>query len=159
MSNPVNHGTLVGRLARDPKVFGNADGSQKVVFTVFANRNFKNAQGEVLSDAIPVEAFVRKETDFAKTPFASIHRGDQVALNIALRMDSYIRGGENVYDLKVVVEDITFLESRQVTQTRLAERVAAAEQTNQEARAAVPAQTQVLAGVANSPIGDELPFG
>jgi single-strand DNA-binding protein len=159
MSNPVNHGTLVGRLARDPKVFSNADGSQKVVFTVFANRNFKNAQGEVLSDAIPVEAFVRKETDIAKTPFASIHRGDQVALNTALRMDSYVRNGENVYDLKVVVEDITFLESRQVTQARLAERVAAAEQTNQEARAAAPAQTEVLVGAQNSPIGSELPFG
>ena len=159
MSNPVNHGILVGRLARDPKIFSNTDGSHKVVFTVFANRNFKNAQGEVLSDAIPVEAFVRKETDFAKTPFASIHRGDQVALNTALRMDSYVRNGENVYDLKVVVEDITFLESRQVTQARLAERVAAAEQTNQEARAAAPAQTEVLVGAQNSPIGSELPFG
>jgi single-strand DNA-binding protein len=159
MSNPVNHGTLVGRLARDPKVFSNTDGSHKVVFTVFANRNFKNAQGEILSDGIPVEAFVRKETDFSKTPFANIHRGDQVALNTALRMDSYVRDGENVYDLKVVVEDITFLESRQVTQARLAERVAAAEQTNQEARAAAPVQTEVLVGAQNSPIGSELPFG
>jgi single-strand DNA-binding protein len=102
---------------------------------------------------------VRKETDFSKTPFASIHRGDQVALNIALRMDSYVRDGENVYDLKVVVEDITFLESRQVTQARLAERVAAVEQTNQAAHAAAPAQSEVLVGAQNSPIGGELPFG
>lgn len=159
MSNPVNHGTLVGRLARDPKLFTNGDGSKKVVFTVFANRNFKNAQGEALSDAIPVEAFIPKGTDFAKTPFASIHRGDQVSLNTALRMDSYLRDGENVYDLKVVVEGISFLESRQITQTRLAERVVVAEQTNQQARAAAPVHSEVLVGAQSSPIGAELPFG
>ncbi|WP_020385244.1 single-stranded DNA-binding protein [Kribbella catacumbae] len=159
MSNPVNHGTLIGRLARDPIRFNNSDGSQKVVFTVFADRDYKNAQGEALSDAISVEAFVRKETTFEETPFAKIHQGDKVALSTTLRMDSYVRNGENIFDLKVVVEKITFLDSLQVTQARLAERVAAAEQTNQAARAAAPAQAKALAGAQSSPIGSELPFG
>ncbi|QNE18155.1 single-stranded DNA-binding protein [Kribbella qitaiheensis] len=158
MSNPVNQGTLIGRLARDPMRFKNSDGSHKVVFTVFADRDHKNARGEVLSDAISVEAFVRKETDVDDTPFAKIHRGDKVALSTTLRMDNYVRDGENIYDLKVVVERITFLESLQVTQARLAERVVAAEQTNQAARAATPAQAEALVGAQNSPIGSELPF-
>ncbi|MFB6724878.1 single-stranded DNA-binding protein [Kribbella sp. NPDC056345] len=158
MSNPVNHGTLVGRLARDPKRFSNSDGSQKVVFTVFADRDYKNAQGEALSDAIPVEAFVRKETAFEETPFSKIHQGDKVALSTTLRLDSYLRDGENIYDLKVVVEKVTFLDSLQVAQARLAERVVAAEQTNQAVRAAAPAQAEVLVGAQHSSIGSELPF-
>lgn len=33
MSNPMNHGTVIGRLARDPKIFTNSDGSKKVMIT------------------------------------------------------------------------------------------------------------------------------
>lgn len=158
MSNPVNNGTLVGRLARDPKVFENSDGSKKVVFTVFAQRNYKSAQGETLSDAIPVEAFVRKSTEFAKTPFANIHKGDLVGLNTALQMDHFNRGGDEVFELKVIVEDITFLESRSVTQARLAERVSEAEKVNAAAREAVSGQVQTQAPAEASAVQSELPF-
>lgn len=161
MANPRNNGNLVGRLAGDPKVFENSDGSKKVLFTVFADRNFTNAQGERQSDGISVEAFVRAQTP-GIGPFSNIHKGDLVALGTTLRVDRYAKNGETVYDLKVIVEDITFLEPRSVTQARLGERVAAAEAQNaqlaQAPAAAAPAA--VPAGAVASPVQDEqLPFG
>lgn len=166
MSNPVNNGTVIGRLARDPKVFTNSDGSKKVAFTLFANRNFKNQAGETVADAIPVEAFVRKETDITKTPFAAIHKGDQVAVNTSLRMDSYERNGEDVYELKVIINSITFMESRRVVQDRLAQRVNAVEVTNEAAATADPtheADAEQPAPVENAMAAPyqepQLPFG
>lgn len=155
MSNPANTGTIIGRLARDPKVFSNADGSKKVSFTIYADRNFKNSAGETLSDAIPVEAFVRKDVDLARTPYSSIHKGDLIAVGTSLRLDSYTRGGEKVFDLKVVAENVTFLEPRSVVQARLAERVTQAEQVNEQAKAAVPA---AVAAAVQPTLTDEPPF-
>ncbi|MBT8163208.1 MULTISPECIES: single-stranded DNA-binding protein [Arthrobacter] len=162
MSNPRNNGTLLGRLANDPKIFPNQDGSAKVMFTVYTDRNFKNGNGEVVSDALPVERFISKTTDFQATPYARIHKGDLVALQTALRANVYEKNGETVYDdIKIVVEELTFLESRLVTQNRLAKRVTTAEQSNQQARAVSPAQAPdvVPAGATASALKDELPFG
>ncbi|MFD2794590.1 single-stranded DNA-binding protein [Promicromonospora vindobonensis] len=160
MSNPRNNGTVIGRLANDPKVFENKDGSKKVLLTIFADRNYTNAQNERPSDAIPVEAFVRSQTQ-GLGPYSNIHKGDQVAIGYTLRMDRYSKNGEQVFDLKVTAEDITFLEPRSVTQARLAERVVNAEAQNQAAR---QDQVHVAAAAAqpatSSAVQDEqLPFG
>jgi single-stranded DNA-binding protein len=157
MSNPRNNGQLVGRLARDPKVFENKDGSKKVLFTVFADRNYLNGQSERQSDAIPVEAFVRAQAQ-GLGPYANIHKGDLVAIGYVLRMDRYIKGGAEVFDLKVIAEDVTFLEPRTVTQGRLAERVQAAEAQNQALHAQAPV-TQQLAQVSAVGSDEQLPFG
>lgn len=165
MSNLANNGSLTGRLARDPKVFKNEDGSAKVVFTIFANRNFKNRAGERLSDAIPLEAFINKDASFEATPYANVHRGDLVTVGTELRMNEYERGGETIRDLKVIATGINFLESRQTVQNRLAQRVNAAEQANREVQAEpaeVAAAAPVPAGVGagdTSAVQDELPFG
>ncbi len=156
MSNPRNNGQLIGRLANDPKVFDNRDGSKKVVFSVFADRNFANADGDRLSDAIPVEAFVRAQTQGAG-PYANIHKGDLVGIGYALRMDRYTKNGAEVFDLKVVSEDITFLEPRSVTQNRLSERVHAVQAANTALRAQAPAvAAQVTA--ATAVVDEQLPF-
>lgn len=137
MSNASNMGTLVGRLARDPHVFDNSDGSKKVVFTVYAERNYTTAGGERPADAIPVEAFVSKTVN-GLGPYAHIHQGDLVALQTTLQANAYEKNGQKVYETKVVVEDIKFLESRATTQGRLAQRMAAAG-ARTEAVAAHPA--------------------
>lgn len=162
MSNPRNHGVIIGRLANDPVVFTNSDDSKNVKFTVFADRNFTNKDGERDADALPVEAFVRSSTN-GTGPFASIHKGDLVAVQYTLRMDRYTRKtGEEVYELKAQVEDITFLEPRSVTQARLADRVQSAEQANAAAKAAVPAAVAAPAASAASavaaPSDEQLPF-
>ncbi|MEU0030747.1 single-stranded DNA-binding protein [Streptomyces sp. NPDC006335] len=162
MSNPRNNGQLIGRLANDPKVFENKDGSKKVLFTVFTDRAYTNAQNQRDSDAVPVEAFVRAQTQ-GLGPYANVHRGDLVAVGFSLRMDRYAKGGEQVFDLKVISEDITFLESRATTQARLAERVTKAEAQNQNLQAQAPTPVAAAAPVAvaqASAVQDEqLPFG
>jgi single-stranded DNA-binding protein len=168
MSNPRNTGQLIGRLARDPRVFENSDGSKKVLFTVYADRNFTNGQNQRDSDAIPVEAFVRSSTN-GIGPFGNIHEGDLVGLSTSLRMDRYSKGGSQVYETKVIVEDITFLESRSVSQTRLAERIAKAEAQNQALRVPAPAPAaqpvpapasaaQPAAATASAGQNEQLPF-
>ncbi|NUQ96117.1 MAG: single-stranded DNA-binding protein [Streptomyces sp.] len=161
MSNPRNNGQLIGRLANDPKVFENKDGSKKVLFTVFTDRAYTNAHNQRDSDAVPVEAFVRAQTQ-GLGPYANIHKGDLVAVGFSLRMDRYSKGGDQVFDLKVISEDITFLEPRSVTQARLSERVQAVEAQNhaikQEQAAPVAVAAPAVAHV--SAVQDEqLPFG
>lgn len=162
MSNARNNGQLIGRLANDPKVFENKDGSKKVLFTVFTDRAYTNAQNQRDSDAVPVEAFVRAQTQ-GLGPYANIHRGDLVAVGFSLRMDRYSKGGEQVFDLKVISEDISFLEPRSVTQARLGERVQAAEAQNhaikQEQVAPVVAAAPVAVAHASAVQDEQLPFG
>ena len=159
MSNPRNNGQLIGRLANDPKVFENKDGSKKVLFTVFTDRAYTNAQNQRDSDAVPVEAFVRAQTQ-GLGPYANIHKGDLVAVGYTLRMDRYTKNGEPVFDLKVISEDITFLEPRSVTQARLNERVQNAEAQNQALQAqAAPVAAAAPAVAHASAVDEQLPFG
>ncbi|KIA74380.1 hypothetical protein ANMWB30_09530 [Arthrobacter sp. MWB30] len=129
MSNPLNNVNLVGRLAADPKVFPNSDGSKKVLVTIYTDRNYRNAAGETISDQIPVEAFISKDVN-GLGPYDHVHAGDQVAIQAQLELVPYIAKGTNekVYPaVKVVANTIQFLESRTVTQGRLAKRVLTAE--------------------------------
>ncbi|MGW5929334.1 single-stranded DNA-binding protein [Streptomyces anulatus] len=160
MSNPRNNGQLIGRLAHDPKVFENKDGSKKILFTVFTDRAYTNAQSQRDSDAVPVEAFVRAQTQ-GLGPYSNIHKGDLVAVGFSLRMDRYTKNSEPVFDLKVISEGITFLEPRSVTQARLNERVQSAEAQNLALQGQAPAPV-VAAGPAvahASTVDEQLPFG
>ncbi|MBD0673990.1 single-stranded DNA-binding protein [Streptomyces sp. CBMA156] len=159
MANPRNNGQLIGRVANDPKVFTNKDGSKKVVFTVFTDRAYTNAQNQRDSDAVPVEAFVRAQTQ-GTGPYDNIHKGDLVAVGYTLRMDRYSKGGEPVFDLKVISENITYLEPRSVTQARLNERVQNAEARNQALQAQTPAPVVAVAPAVAyaSAVDEQLPF-
>lgn len=164
MANPGNMGTLIGRLARDPMSFDNKDGSKKVRFTVFADRNYTTSGGARPSDGIPVETFVSKGVQ-GTGPYDHVHKGDLVALQYTLQMQTYTKNGQPVYELKVVAEEIKFLESRQITQRRLAGRAAEAEKLNTatQGRQAEPVPAQAAASVEVpsdlSALGADLPFG
>ncbi|MDW6058129.1 hypothetical protein SAZ11_08500 [Streptomyces sp. FXJ1.4098] len=53
MSNPNSTASAIGRLANDPMVFENKDGSKKVMFTAFVDRGYTDRQGNRISDALP----------------------------------------------------------------------------------------------------------
>lgn len=108
---------------------------------------------------MPVEAFVRAQTQ-GLGPYANIHKGDLVAVGYTLRMDRYSKGGEPVFDLKVISENITFLEPRSVTQARLNERVQNAETQNQalQAQAAPVAAAAPAVAHASAVQDEQLPF-
>lgn len=56
--NLNNFGIVSGRLTKDPQVFQNADGSQKVCITVAARRNYVPKDGAADVDYIDCEVFV-----------------------------------------------------------------------------------------------------
>lgn len=122
MANPANNGTVIGRLASDPTIFTNSDGSKSVHLTVFANRTYTDKNG-VDSDAIPMEAFVPADVQGVGA-YSHVFAGSLVAVTYALKLDRYMdKSGNEQFKLKVVVDNIRFLESRNTTQERLAQRV------------------------------------
>lgn len=153
MSNVANTGTLIGRLARDPKAFQNTDGSHKVLFTLFVDRAYKGADNKTISDAITLEAFVTNKTQ-GLGPYSLVHQGDLVAVSTHIEQMPYKskETGETVYPApKVVIDEIKFLESRSVTQTRMARRSA---ETAPAAEAAPAAQAEGASAYDN-----DAPFG
>jgi single-stranded DNA-binding protein len=123
MSNPSNTVVVTGRLARDPKAFGNRDGSATVRFTVMADRTYTDKNG-VDSDAVPFKTYVR---DLANSPFSHLHTGDLVTISGSLQLDHYAKGGEDVYELTVNpdIRGVKFLDSKAVVEQRLAARAGA----------------------------------
>jgi len=158
MSNPRNTGTVIGRLASDPQIFDNKDDSKKVRFTLMVDRNFTNAQNERQSDAIDVEAFVNKAANGAG-PYSNVHKGDLVSVQSTLRKDVYEKNGATVYELKVVAEEITYLEPKSVTQARFQKRLQDAEAQNQALQAQAPAPQPVAAQGSAVQQDEQLPFG
>lgn len=150
MTNPANNVGTIGRLASDPKVFENQDGSKKVLFTVYADRNYTDRNGKRGSDALPFEAFVPAKVS-GIGPYANVHKGDLVAVSSVLRMDNYTdeATGREVFKLKIISEDIKFLESKVATTQRLSNRLA-------EAQAQVAAQNQAQVP-ATAPAAAEVP--
>lgn len=160
MSNPNSTASVIGRLANDPKVFENKDGSKKVMLTAFVDRSYTDRHGNRISDALPFEAFVRAETQ-GTGPFAHVHKGDLVGLSYEPRLNRYTKNGAEVFEVKLEIQNISFLESRATTQARLAERVTRAEAQNQnlQAQAPAPVAAAVPAVAHASAVDEQLPFG
>ncbi|MEU7156037.1 hypothetical protein AB0A98_06270 [Streptomyces chrestomyceticus] len=157
MSNPKSTASVIGRAANDPKVFMNKDGSKKVTLTVFVERGYTDAQGNRISDALPFESFVRAQTT-GTGPFAHVHRGDLVALSYEPRMNRYIKNGTEVFEVKLEIQSISFLESRTTTQARLAERATKAESQNLQAQAGPVAAAAPAVAHASAVLDEQLPF-
>lgn len=134
----ANTGTLIGRLANDPKAFENKDGSKKVLITLYVDRPYKK-DGKTISDAISTEAFVNKATN-GLGPFGYAHKGDLVAVSTHIEQMAYDVNGETKYPApKIVIDDINFLESRNTTQARLAKRTVEGAEGQEAATESAPA--------------------
>jgi single-strand DNA-binding protein len=138
-----NRGQITAaRLAADPKVFVNSDGSKSVHLTVYVDRPYRAQDGTRPSDRIQLEAFLRAETEFARTPFAFMHTGDKVALEYELRSSTYAdkATGEIKYSQVCYITDVELLDSLATTNARLAQRLGAAQVADQSEPAAHPGQ-------------------
>lgn len=140
MSN-LNNGHVTGRLAADPKVFQNGDGSKSVHLTLYVDRPYRDAEGNRPSDRIQLETYVRPETDVAKTPFGYMNQGDLVSLSFDVRSSVYPDKvtGEVRYAQVLNIVEASLLESASVTTARLQKRLAAAQSALQTAEEAAPA--------------------
>ena len=120
--NIRNHGTVIGRLVRDPKFFSNQDGSRKAVFTLAANRNYKNKEGKRDSDFIPLEAFISSKVP-QHSVYDLIHQGDLVAISYTIRSSMYTdQSGELQQRTYLLVQSVELLEQPSVTQKRASSR-------------------------------------
>lgn len=153
MTNLNNHGTVTGKLAADPKILTNKDGSRKIFVTVYADNNWKGKDGKRGSKKVPLEAFVRK--DFTSNgAFDYLHKGDVASFGYEIDVDSYEKNGQTVYETKLEVQDVQLRTSKADSERRVAERVA-----KEATAAAAPAdQGQNAAAPASAPEEDS-PFG
>ena len=108
MSNPRNHGIVIGRLVRDPKVFVNKDNSRKVLMTVAVKRNYGNGD----ADFVSLEAFVPASKENLGV-FDHIHKADTVAVEYHITTSSYTDGnGETQYRTILTVENVEIIVSK-----------------------------------------------
>lgn len=139
----LNRGHITAaRLAADPKVFVNSDGSKSVHLTVYVDRPYRAQDGTRPSDRIQLETFLRAETPFEKTPFGFMHTGDKVALEYELRSSTYAdkTTGEIKYSQVCYITDVELLDSLATTNARLAQRLGATQAMQQGEPAAQAGQ-------------------
>ena len=107
MMNSVN---LVGRLTKDPELQYTPTGDAVAKFTLAVNRNYKNAEGEVDADFIPVEIW----RDSAETLAEYVGKGRRIGVEGKLRLDVWENEeGETRSRLKVEANRFHFLDSKQ----------------------------------------------
>lgn len=108
MANLRNFGVVQGRLARDPKVLSNKDGSRTVLFTVIAKNNYVSRDGEVGTEAIPLKAFVSAENVNERRTgvYPYLKQGKAVTVGYHVRTESFERDGETVYNTALMVDSV-----------------------------------------------------
>ena len=115
--NPSNNGTLIGRLASDPKFFANADGSRRLLATIAVDDNFKNRAGERHTQFVQVESYLPADKTLG---WGNTGKGDLVAVPFKVDTTPYTdSAGETHYPVRLVAEGApTYLEPKSVTIAR-----------------------------------------
>lgn len=123
MSNPANNGTVIGRLAADPKFIAHAKSNGKTgtaLLTVYSQNNYvTKSSGERESVRVDLEDFIADSENVG--PYAFLKKGMQVAINYSVANSDYTdKEGNKRYGMKLVVErgGIQILESKDAVATR-----------------------------------------
>lgn len=124
-----NNYSITGRLGNEPFKRVNKDGSTTVLMTIITERAYKNKKGEKIIDGIPVEAFIPAGKNAKR--FDSLHKGSLIQVAAHLIMDNYEVNGSMVYKLKVVLDNIKFLETKSQADAR-AKRIAESKEETPE---------------------------
>ena len=161
MSNPSNAGTVIGRLAADPKFVAHSNGkSGTALLTVYSQNNYvTKSTGERESVRVDLEDFISDSSNVG--PYAFLKKGMLVAVNYSIGNKDYTdKQGNKHYGMKLVVErgGIQILESRGAVAQR-ENRVNTAAQGQAQAmpqpgigeQAAAAPQAQVFAQTQDNP--------
>jgi len=104
----MNQVVLVGRLARDPDVRYNPNGTAVARFTVAVDRRFKR-EGQPEADFISCVAF-GKQGEFIEKYFG---KGKLIGLTGSIQTGSYTnKDGQKVYTTDVVADSVEFVGSK-----------------------------------------------
>lgn len=102
----MNKVLLIGRLTRDPETRQTASGNVGVNFTIAVNRNFKNRDGVIEADFIPVVCWSRQAESISKYCF----KGSQVSVEGRMQVRNYdAQDGTKRYVTEVVADRVEFL--------------------------------------------------
>src|SRR5690554_5655090 len=103
----LNKVVLIGRLTRDPELKYLPSGVSVATFTLAVNRNFKNQQGEVEADFIPIVTWRALAENVGKY----MSKGRLVAVSGRIQVRNYqTQEGQTRYITEVVADDVRFLE-------------------------------------------------
>lgn len=146
MSNPANAGTVIGRLAADPKYIAHANGkSGTALLTVYSQNNYvTKSTGERESVRVDLEDFIADANNVG--PYSFLKKGMLVAVNYSIGNKDYTdKQGNQHYGMKLVVErgGIQILESRGA----VAQRENRANQADNAAQAQGQAQAMPQPGI------------
>lgn len=109
----INNVSLTGRLTRDPELKYTGSGTAVTNFNLAVNRTFKNANGEREADFIMCQAW-RKTAELIAE---SLHKGSLIGVEGRIQTRNYQdNDGKTVYITEVVVDNLTFLESKAQSQ-------------------------------------------
>lgn len=128
MTNPLNNGNLVGRVAQDLREFPNSDGSKVLLATIAVDNNFTSgAEKKAKTQYIPVRIFLAK-TVSGRGSWDRVHKGDLIAIQTRVACEPYQKNNETVYpDPTIEVDGFPqFLESKATTDARVARNAVAA---------------------------------
>ncbi len=106
----MNKVILMGRLTRDPEVRYSQNGSNTAVarFSIAVDRRFKR-EGEADADFFNCTAF-GKQAEFVEK---YLHKGVKMMVEGRIQNDNYTnRDGQQVYSVRVIVENLEFAESK-----------------------------------------------
>ena len=103
----MNVVTLVGNICRDIEASVLSSGTSCAKFTVAVNRDYKDSEGNKITDFIPIEVF-GKRAEFCQN---YLSKGRLVAIEGELRIDKYqTQTGENRTFAKVNARNIKALD-------------------------------------------------
>ena len=98
----------MGRLTRDPEVSSSTSGTTFARFSIAVDRKFKK-EGEPDADFFNCSAF-GKNAEFIEK---YMKKGTKVCLSGRLQNNNYTnKDGQKVYDVRIMVEEIDFAESK-----------------------------------------------
>lgn len=124
--NIRNCGVVVGRLTKDPVVFTNGDGSRKIMVTVAAQDNYKNANNERGTQFVALEAFVSNKSN-SLGAFDYMHKGDLVGFEYSVRSNNYTdKNGKAHYGQVLFIQSTDLMESRKAQAARATANAASA---------------------------------
>ena len=104
----MNHIILIGRLTKDPELrYLPNTGTPVATFTLAVDRNYKDKEGNIQTDFIPIEV-MGKAADFVAN---YITKGRLVAVEGSIRVDRYMKDDENRTFTKVSAKSVQALDS------------------------------------------------
>ena len=106
----MNAVILIGNICNDLELKKTQSGQSVLKFRLAVKRNFKNAQGEILSDFINCIAW----RTTADTMSRYLHKGSKIGVTGRIQTGSYDdqTTGKRVYTTDIVVDNFEFLETR-----------------------------------------------